>query len=195
MTRVGQFLHLVVQEQAMKNTATALLGAFLVLATSSVVRAQDSFAALQAKLKAGDLVIITDDGGTQTRGTFERVGTSIRLSVDGVAREWAPQQIREIRRRGDSLKNGVIIGLVAGGAAGAVLGWGVGTIFEAEGSDPVGPVLGLLALGLGAGAGIGAGLDAAITGNTVVYRRSPRTVSVAPILSPRARGVRLAVAF
>jgi hypothetical protein len=179
----------------MKNAVTALLGAFLLLATSSVAKAQDSFTDLQTTLKAGDLVTITDDGGAQTRGTFERVGTSIRLSVDGVAREWAPQEVREIRRRGDSLKNGLIIGLVSGGAAGAVFGWAVGTLFEAEGHDPAGPVIGLLALGLGAGAGIGAGLDAAITGNTVVYRRSPRAVSVAPMLSPRAQGVRVAVAF
>ena len=179
----------------MNNAVTALLAVFLLLATCSVAKAQDSFPDLQAKLKAGDLVTITDDSGAQTRGTFERVGTSIRLSVDGVAREWAPQQVREIRRRGDSLKNGLIIGLVAGGAAGAVFGWGVGTIFAAEGSDPAGPVIGLVALGLGAGAGIGAGLDAAITGSTVVYRRSPRTVSVAPMISPRTQGVRVAVGF
>jgi hypothetical protein len=188
------FLHLVIQEQPMKNAITAL-GTLLLLATASVAQAQGSFTDLQTTLNEGDVVIITDDAGIQTRGTFERVGASIRLSVDGVAREWAPQQVREIRRRGDSLKNGLIIGLVSGGAAGAVLGWGVGVIFQAEGADPAGPVIGLLALGLGAGAGIGAGMDAAITGSTVVYRRTPRTVSVAPMLSPRAQGVRVALAF
>jgi len=179
----------------MMNAVTALLGTLLVLATASVAQAQGSFADLRTTLNEGDVVTVTDDAGTQTRGTFERVGTSIRLSVDGVPQEWAPQQVREIRRRGDSLKNGLIIGLVSGGAAGAVLGWGVGAIFQAEGADPAGPFIGLLALGLGAGAGIGAGLDAAITGSTVVYRRTPRTVSVAPMLSPRAQGVRIAVAF
>ena len=161
----------------MKNAFTALLGTFVLLAASGVASAQDAFSGLQTTLKAGDVVTVTDDAGTRTRGTFERVGTSIRLSVDGVAREWTPQQVREIRRRGDSLKNGLIIGLVSGGAAGAVFGWGVGTIFAAEGADPVGPVIGLVALGLGAGAGIGVGLDAAITGSTVVYRRPSRTVS------------------
>ena len=179
----------------MMNAVTALIGALVLLVTSGVAQAQDSFTDLQTKLKAGDVVTLTDDAGTETRGTFERAGTSIRLSVGGVAREWTPQQVREIRRRGDSLKNGLIIGLVSGGAAGAFFGWGVGTIFAAEGADPVGPVLGLLALGLGAGAGIGVGLDAAITGSTVVYRRPSRTVSVAPMLSPHAQGVRVALAF
>lgn len=179
----------------MKTAVIALLGTLVLLVTSNAATAQDSFTDLQTTLKAGEVVTVTDDAGRQTRGTFERIGTSIRLSVDGVAREWAPQQVREIRRRGDSLKNGLIIGLVSGGAAGAVFGWGVGTIFAAEGADSAGPVIGLVALGLSAGAGIGAGLDAAITGSTVVYRRPSRTMSVAPMLSPHARGVRVALAF
>jgi hypothetical protein len=180
----------------MQRTMVTMFGAVGLLVTmSGSVDAQESFGDLQSALTAGDVVSVTDDGGRQTRGTVTSVGTSLRVAADGVDREFLPQQVREIRRRGDSLRNGLLIGLISGGAAGAVMGWGVGTIFEAEGSDPAGPFIALLAVGLGAGAGIGVGLDAAITGSTVVYRRQARTVSVAPMIGPRSRGVRVGVAF
>src|SRR5689334_14985644 len=60
MSRVGQFLHLVMQEQTMMNAVTALIGALVLLVTSGVAQAQDSFTDLQTKLKAGDVVTLTD---------------------------------------------------------------------------------------------------------------------------------------
>ena len=180
----------------MQRATMMILGAIgLLVTTSGSADAQESFGDLQSALRAGDVISVTDDGGRQTRGTVTSVGTSLRVAVDGVDREFLPQQVREIRRRGDSLRNGLIIGLISGGAAGAVMGWGVGAIFEAEGSDPAEPFLALLAVGLGAGAGIGVGLDAAITSSTVVYRRQTRTVSVVPMIGPHRRGVRIGVAF
>jgi hypothetical protein len=180
----------------MRNTVAALIhGLGLMLLTAGGAMAQDSFANLQTKLRLGDVVTITDDAGRQTRGTFQGAGTSIRLSVDGGEREWTPQQVREIRRRGDSISNGLKIGLIAGTAAGVVIGLGAASIYEAEGHDGADILIPMVALGIGAGAGIGAGLDAAITGSTTVYRRSGQKVSIAPMLSPHAQGVRVGLAF
>jgi hypothetical protein len=67
----------------MRNAVTALLGTFLLVVTSSVAIAQDSFTYLQTTLKAGDVVTITDDAGRQTRGTVEHVGTSILVLASG----------------------------------------------------------------------------------------------------------------
>ena len=117
----------------MKRTLIAMHALTLLLVTTGVAVAQESFADLQSKVKVGDHVSITDDSGQQTRGTLEHLGSTIRLSVSGVPREWMPQQVREIRRRGDSLWNGLTVGTVSGGAIGAVLGLAVASILHNEG--------------------------------------------------------------
>ena len=179
----------------MKRGVSAIHAAGFLLVTASVAVAQESFTDLQSKMKTGDQVSVTDDSGNQVRGTVEHIGSTIRLSIGAATREWTPQQVREIRRRGDSVMNGLKIGVWAGGAAGAVLGLGVASILQNEGGDAAGAFVGLTAMGVGIGAGIGVGLDAAIRGSTVVYRRPARSVSVGPLLSPSAQGVRVALHF
>jgi hypothetical protein len=179
----------------MKRTLTAIYVFSSLLAATGVASAQEPFADLQSKVKLGDQVSITDDSGQQTRGTLEHLGPTVRLSVDGASREWMPQQITEIRRRGDSLRNGLAVGAASGGTAGALLGLAVASMLRNEGLDGGQAVLGLTALGVGIGAGIGVGLDALVTGSTVVYQRPTRSVWVAPVVSPTARGVRLGVSF
>ena len=181
----------------MRNTviSTVLGSVGLLLATAGVVDAQTIFADLPERVKPGDVISIQDNSGRVTRGVLEAAGPSIRLSVDGTTREWFPDNVREIRRRGDSIANGVKIGALSGGAVGVVFGLALASLFENEGHDPVGPFVGMLALGLGAGVGIGAGLDAAITGSTVVYRQPRRTTSISPVVSRNGGGVRLAFTF
>jgi hypothetical protein len=172
-----------------------LIGAWGVLLAADDARAQTAFPGLEATLQPGDAIFITDESGSRTSGTLEAIGTSIRLSVDGVSREWLPQQVREIRRRGDSLMNGLKIGLACGGAAGVVFGLGAAAILRNEGQESVGPFMAVLGLGLGAGAAIGVGLDAAIPGSTVVYRRPPGTVSLSPVVTPTTQALRVALSF
>lgn len=180
----------------MKHMLATIVGALdLLAATSGSAAAQASFDDLQTTLKTGDVVSVRDDAGNQTRGTVESVGRSLRITAGGVAREFAPQQVWEVRRRGDSLSNGLIIGALSGAAAGVVIGAAMASLFANEGHDPAGAFVGFLALGLGAGVGIGAGLDAAFTGSTVVYRRPARKVTVAPVMTPRAQAIRVGVAF
>ena len=148
----------------MKGAVAATIQALgLLLVTAGTVSAQDSFTDLQKKVKPGDRVSITDDAGNRIRGTVEGVSASIRISVDGVEQEWLPAQIREIRRRGDSVSNGLKIGIASGGAAGVVFGLAVASLLQNEGHDAAGAFVAMVGLGVGAGAAIGAGLDAAIT--------------------------------
>ena len=179
----------------MKTAFTAMHAVGLLLVTAGAAAAQESFTDLQSKVRTGDQVSVTDDSGNQIRGTVEHIGSTIRLSIGGVAREWTPQQVREVRRRGDSVKNGLKIGILSGAAAGAVLGLGVASLVQNEGGDGGAAFAGLTFLGIGMGAGVGVGLDAAIIGSTVVYRRPARTVSVGPLLSPGAQGIRVAMRF
>ena len=178
----------------MRVFSGVLAATSLVLAAASPAAAQETFADLQRTLKPGQTVFVIDAAGRETRGTVQGVERSaLRLDVDGIEREWAAMDVREVRRR-DSLKNGTIIGVIAGGALGAVGGWAIGSIFESEGASFGRPFVTITALGAGIGAGIGAGVDALIPGRSVVYRQS-RAVAVAPIISPTSQGVGISVRF
>ena len=116
------------------STVLGAIGLFLVIAGSA--GAQESFTDVQRTLQPGDTVDLTDASGTKTRGSVTGVQPSaLRLAVAGVEREWTASDVKEIRRRGDSVKNGAIIGAVAGGVLGGIGGWAIGTIFASEGAD------------------------------------------------------------
>ena len=177
------------------NVTLLICGAAgLLLVPTALASAQDSFADLHTNLKTGQTVSITDESGTETKGRFVSAGGSIRLMVDGAVREWAPQQVREIRRRGDSVRNGLVVGMSTGGAFGAFFGLVAASTLRNEGTG-AGSAFLMVPIGIGVGAGIGVGLDAAVTGSTVVYRRPARSVSIAPAISPRAQAIRVAVVF
>lgn len=140
--------------------------------------------ALGAAVKAGDSVIVKDRAGTTARGTVSDVSASVlRVDVDGAVREWAAPDVVEVRRRGDSLANGTLWGLVAG--AGGAVAWG-GVVFASCGNDggvncnqlKTQSVL----IPLVAGPGLGLLIDALRTGEKVVYKQPALTVvpSVAP---------------
>jgi hypothetical protein len=96
----------------------------------------------------GRLVSVDAEGVTLTRPD----GGETRLARDEVSRLW---------RRGDSLKNGAIIGGVIG-LAGAVAG-------QSECTDCSGEVALGIALGVPIWAGIGAWIDRLHVGRTLVY--------------------------
>lgn len=87
----------------------------------------------------------------------------------------------------DSLKNGAIIGAVAGGVSFAVLGsagCALGGLYGGE-SDCTGPLIGLTAAGAGLGALIGVGVDA-------LFERAPSTAGTP---GGMRKGIRLRVRF
>ena len=106
---------------------------------------------------------------------------------------------------GDSLKNGMMIGLVTGAAIGIAAGvsstdcGGFFAVRPCNDGDKArlgvvgGAVLGAL------GMGVGVGIDALMTGRRVVYERPRRSggpsISIAPSFAPSIKTLSLAVAW
>lgn len=164
-------------------------------------------------LASGRTMIVADGSGRETDGHLLSLSSDgLAMTVDGQARIFTRQQVAALYERGDSIKNGLILGLVAGGVAGFAKGASkddcdhtpvVGPAYFtpldcsagekwAEGSK-VGGLLGL------AGAGIGAVFDKLIVGRRLLYQgqhASPRaTVSVAPSLGVSRIGLLTSVSW
>ena len=114
-----------------------------------------------------------------------------------MAKRRSPLRVPTITvRRSDSLGNGALIGLGVGG-----IGTGLACLATAEGADrewcaPIALIYG------GLGAALGVGIDALIPGKKLVAYRAPGAaaapsarLSIAPFVTPRARGVAVAFAF
>ncbi len=158
-----------------------------------------SFDQLNTRLKPGDTIWVTDAQGREIKGRITSLAPDT-LGLDARGATTLPaDQVRVVEnRRHDSLKNGTLIGLVVGLGA----SWGVvAAICANEGCelDAGGAVLGSLIYG-GIGAGIGAGVDAAIPGRRqIVYRAGTASPSahlaLAPVITPRTKGVAVAFSF
>jgi hypothetical protein len=175
------------------------------LATTAPASAQEpasSFAALAGRIRAGQVIWVTDAKGRERRGRLERLSTDeLVLKTTGIE-TIAATDVRRVRARDrDSLKNGTLIGLGVGGALGSA--WCIGAIADDSGDIDAGvecaegftvfPALGTL---------IGLAVDAMIPAKMrVVYQTSPNQgesrvrLMIAPLFSPRARGVMMSVAF
>jgi hypothetical protein len=176
--------------------------AFLLLCAGPTrVEAQDvasSFDQLSVLVKPGDKVTVVDGTGNKTDG---RIGALSRerltLVTPAGPREFGEVDVAMIRqRRDDSLKNGAIIGAVAGTAYYITLA----AIFSrySDGGDMIvstAVIGGVMFAGLGAAAGVG--IDALITRRQVIYRKAPgeKTVSVSPLLGHGRRGAAVTVRF
>ena len=141
-------------------------------ASAGQAQAQD-FSSIQ--LENLPIVFVEEKSGAETQGRLISITPdAIRIDVAGAQRTFAPAEVVKIDRRGDSLKNGALIGA----AIGLVTGF-IGDCPRAgtntNGSDGcpgarVAYVLG----GSAIWAGIGAGIDALIPGRTRLWpaRRS-----------------------
>ena len=113
----------------------------------------------------------------------------------GGTKTFAARDISIVReRRRDSLKNGAIIGVIPG----AIFGLFVGGFASETGT---GAAIGAVVVGA-LGAAVGVGIDALIPGKKVVAYWAPRStgpapprVSLAPLITPRTKGVALAFSF
>src|SRR5204863_8158121 len=97
----------------------AEIGAVDVVSVSPAVKTvAASFNQLRALLPIGETVWVTDRAGRETKGQVQRLSSSsMQLRVAGVSRDLAQADVMEVKAlRRDSLKNGVIIGAIAGGA-------------------------------------------------------------------------------
>jgi len=178
----------------------APLAAVLIVLLPVVAAAQEpvkSFDQLSTRLKVGDTVWVTNAQGREIKGRV----TSFAPDTMGVDASGAhvlrADEVRAVEhRRPDSLANGAWIGLGVGFATGAGLAlwacsedscsWGGATMFAL-----------MIA---GAGTGIGVGVDALIPGRRQVVYRAPGAsgsarLSLAPMITPRTKGVAVAFSF
>lgn len=169
-----------------------------------------SFAELQTLVKPGDTIEVTD---TKRRKTTGRLGdlsaSSLELLVrrtDQNGERTVPQKVAEadvtgirVARR-DSLWNGMAIGL----GVGAGLGLGFAQLacqLENETGDGCteGTRVSAFVMVAGLGAAIGLGIDAAKRKKIDVYQRAPTRpvtgLSVVPVVSPSAAGIRMSLRF
>ena len=157
-----------------------------------------SFDQLKTRLKVGDTIHVTDAQGREIKGKVRGLGPSaLTLDRDGPAILQA-DSVRVIEKRTPRpVKKGALWGLAVGAGLGAT--WAlIGAQDPGDGSAGVGiAILGGLA---GITAGLGAAIGAAVPGKTVVVSLAPGAsgharLSIAPVITPRAKGVALSFAF
>jgi hypothetical protein len=155
------------------------------------------FSQLNTRLRPGDTIWVTDAQGREVKGRILSLNTDEVTLEGGRRRSFGAPDVSTIQlRRNDSLANGALIGLGVGG--GLTL---VACLVSVDSSD-AGWCAAAAAVYGGIGAGIGVGIDALIPGKKVLAYRAPASVadpparlSIAPVVTPRAKGVAVSFAF
>lgn len=157
------------------------------------VRPTQAWAELVPRVAPGSPVAVTDTSGVEVRGRVSAVSdSSLTLKVKDDVRRFDAGTVRQVRRDGDSLVNGLGIGLAFG-----VLG----ALFpdnRCSGDPPVCddkqiPERVLFVAIAGAG---GMGIDLLIRDRTLLFAVPERvTLKVVPVWQARSRGVLISIGF
>jgi len=163
----------------------------IVLALAVPARAQETVGAwTNLRVDRLPTVYVLDESGRERSGTLLALDeTSLVLLVDGRAERIEAAQVRRVARRGDSLKNGALIGMAVGVAMGLIAG-GLAECVDDQGEIRgcrAATRLGLAGLSIAMYGAMGTGLDALRTGRTLLYE-APRPAAAR---SAPARPVRL----
>lgn len=110
--------------------------------------------------------------------------TSITLDVKGTLTPFRLAAVSRVARRGDPLKNGILIGMAVGG------GWCA--LVCGQGAAYTSQYITAIAVNGAVGALVGAWIDASRSGTRVIYRRTDR-LSVA--ITPAGRAITIVVRF
>ena len=179
------------------TTAVALVAPALCAAQKPVT----SFEQLNTRLKPGDTVWITDAEGREIEGRIQALAPDRITLEGGNANVFAAHDVRIIRdRERDSLKNGTLIGLGVGG--GLALAWCVAAVASDPSISPgVECFEGAVVFG-GIGTLFGLFIDASSPGKMRVAYSAPGAagppharLSIAPMITPRTKGVAVAFSF
>jgi len=174
----------------------ALVGSIIVAALAPCAAQEPvrDFSQLNTRLRPGDTVWVTNAQGQEVKGKIQALAPdSLALKGDGT-RSFAAGDVRLIiERERDSLANGALIGLAVGSVS-------MGVVCLAAGEEDW-CVSAALVYG-GVGAAIGVGIDALIPGKKILAYRAPgpsggshARLSIAPVITPRTKGVAVAFAF
>jgi len=182
------------------GTPAVALAAVAVLSTAALAAAQEpvrSFDQLDTRLKPGDTIWVTDAQGREVKGKIRSLSPdTLVMDADG-PRTFPGADVRlVVERRRDSLANGALIGFGVGG-----VGMGLACLASIDDEDRGWCAAVMLVYG-GIGTCIGVGIDALIPGKKLVAYRAPvpgahavPRVSIAPLVTPRAKGVALSFSF
>jgi len=186
----------------------APLAALLTVLLPALAAAQEpikSFDQLNTRLKVGDTIYVTDAQGREVKGKLQELGPSSLVIDSGGPRTLAADDIRLIQERhADSKKDKTLVGLAIGAGGGLLLGTVLAGALDESGSDLSSTESAALftVIGAGAGAGLGALFDGLNPGRPrVVYRAGGiagaalGAVRIAPVITPRTKGVALAFSF
>ena len=124
-------------------------------------------------------VFVTDDRGVETPGRLVRLDAdAVVVLVGDEQRRFETARIVRVEKRGDSLRNGALVGA----AAGVVNGVLVAGLIECPQSrrSCAGMRVGGVLYGAAAYAAVGTAIDALVQGRTVIYRRPAVHVTAAP---------------
>jgi hypothetical protein len=140
---------------------------------------------------------VTDAQGREVKGRILSLSTDALTLEGGRPRSFGAPDVSAIQvRRNDSLANGALIGLGVG--SGLTL---VACLADTEARE-AGWCVAAAAVYGGIGAGIGVGIDALIPGKKILAYRAPAPsgapparLSIAPVVTPRAKGVAVSFAF
>ena len=177
-----------------------VLGFFLMfwMPVDCLAQLVSSFTQLQVLVKPGDKIYVTDFAGRTTTGRIEELSQSkLSLIVAGARRDWLQTDVREIKQwRGDSLKNGALIGAATGGGITTVA---LAAICHDGGCEGDGGIIaGSIAVYTGIGAAVGVGIDALIPHKQTIFRnenRSAAKIQVRPVVNRLNRGVQVEFSF
>lgn len=119
---------------------------------------------IQRVAKAGDRLTVTTATGTAVRGRLVSADVKeLVLRTSDGERALAYAEIDEVRRR----KNGIAAGAALGLLTGAALGLFVAAVVDDDAS-----AMEVVAVTSAVGAGVGIGVDALISRNRTIYKRS-----------------------
>jgi hypothetical protein len=178
-----------------------LIAVLLLLSSSAATaRAQPpatSFTELQSRLHIGETVLVTDDAGQTVKGTVEQMSDVVLILRSQMHdRQLAAATVQRVARLVHPVREGALIGLVVGFAAGAIVASNSGCTYTCF-SKPAGVLLigGIFgAIGTGAGALVGASIhrqrvvfEKAVTGRSQAI--------IAPLLPRRGAGLLVKVNF
>lgn len=179
-----------------------IIAVAVALGAPSLAAAQkpvQSFDQLNTRVSVGDTVKVTDVVGREVKGRITDLhDASVVLDYNGetVLRS---DTVRLVQRRTKPVGHAALMGLGIGAAAGAVLG-AIASAGECTSDCTGGEWAAGLGLGAGIGAGVGAAVRAALPASWREVYRAPGSsgqarLSVAPVITPHAKGVVVGLSF